>query len=114
MEGIQNDVSLWTRAEETIGHLGMYNSTGLHLHEIRHIGQSIKAGGLSLNSNGQLLNAAKDKSQARDFEVEAYQAGYSYDGQYPGGASSLNDINEVSLMDIKFPDGTPVYEEIKD
>src|SRR6218665_402600 len=25
MEGIQNDVSLWTQAEETIGHQGMYN-----------------------------------------------------------------------------------------
>jgi len=89
------------------------SNTGLHLHEMRHVGQSIQAGGIKFNSKGQLLNPARTKEGGRINEVNAYQVGYSYDGQYPVPASSLKDINQTSLMDIKFPDGTPVYEKLK-
>jgi hypothetical protein len=90
------------------------SNTGLHLHEIRHIGQSMEQGGTKFNSSGQLLLAGANKEEGRKNEVEAYKVGYSYDGQYPGGASSLKDINQKSLMDIKFPDGSSVYEKLKD
>lgn len=91
------------------------SSTGLHLHEIRHVGQSIQAGGVKFNSSGQLLNSARNKADGRENEVNAYQTGYSYDGQYAPGVSagSLKDINGQTLMDIKLSDGTPVYEKLK-
>jgi RHS repeat-associated protein len=89
-------------------------NTGLHLHEIRHVGQSIEAGGVRFNSKGELLNSASTKAGGRNNEINAYQVGYSYDGQYPVPANSLKDINAKSLMEIKREDGTPVYEKLKD
>jgi RHS repeat-associated protein len=90
------------------------SNTGLHIHEIRHVGQSIEAGGVKFNKNGQLLNAAKTIEGGRNNEVNAYQVQYSFDGSYPAGASSLKDINGKTLMDIKREDGTSVYEALKD
>ena len=90
------------------------SNTGLHLHEIRHVGQSIDAGGVKFNKNGQLLNAATTNEGARNNEVNAYQVEYSYDYSYPAGASSLKDINGNTLMNIKKDDGTSVYEQLKD
>jgi hypothetical protein len=89
------------------------SNTGLHLHEIRHIGQSIGAGGVRFNSNGQLLNSATTKADGRNNEINAYQAQYSYDGSYPASAGSLKDINAKSLMEIKKDDGTPVYQQLQ-
>jgi len=90
------------------------SSTGIYIHEIRHIGQSIEAGGLKFNKAGKLLNAATTYHQGRLNEVEAYQVQYSYDGSYPApsGASSLRDINEKSLMKIKLSNGDPVYKNL--
>jgi len=34
------------------------SNTGLHIHEIRHVGQSIEGGGVNFNKNGRLLNSA--------------------------------------------------------
>ncbi|WP_433632489.1 DUF6443 domain-containing protein [Chryseobacterium cucumeris] len=82
------------------------SDTSLHLHESRHVGQGYEAGGLRFNKNGQLLNPAitKDKqdyAKGRALEVEAYKVGFSYDeSSYPVSASSLNDINETTLMQI--------------
>jgi uncharacterized protein YoxC len=90
------------------------SNTGLHLHEIRHVGQSIEAGGVKFNKSGQLLNAATTLEGARNNEVNAYQVQYSYDNSYPANASSLKDINPTSLMKIKSPDGIVVYEKLKD
>jgi RHS repeat-associated protein len=90
------------------------SNTGLHIHEIRHVGQSIEAGGVMFNKDGRLLNAATTLRQARQFEVEAYQVQYSYDGSYPAGASSLKDINEKSLMQIKLQNGGKVYKDLED
>ena len=89
------------------------SNTGIHLHEIRHVGQSIEAGGLRFNSDGQLLNSATTIVGGYANEVEAYKVGYSYDGQYPVSAGSLKDINQKSLMDIKFEDGKSVYNRQK-
>ena len=89
------------------------SNTGLHIHEIRHVGQSIEAGGVKFNSNGQLLNAAKvfngDYSKVYKNEVNAYQVQYSFDGSYPTGVSSLKDINTKSLRDIKDDNGNYIY-----
>ena len=85
------------------------SNTGLHLHEIRHIGQSIDAGDVKFNSNGQLLNSAKTYEGGIQNEVNAYQIQYSFDGSYPAGASSLNDINSTTLFNIKGENGEPIY-----
>lgn len=90
------------------------SNTGLHIHEIRHVGQSIEAGGVRFNKNGRLLNSATTLLGARLNEVNAYQTQYSFDGSYPAGASSLKDINEKSLMQIKMEGGTKVYKNLKD
>jgi hypothetical protein len=90
------------------------SNTGLHLHEIRHVGQSIAVGGVKFNKDGRLLNAATTLKGARNNEVNAYQVQYSFDGSYPAGASSLKDINAQSLMEIRTDDGRTVYEQLKD
>lgn len=89
------------------------SNTGLHVHEIRHVGQSIEAGGVKFNKDGKLLNAATTLEGARNNEVNAYQTQYSYDGSYPAGASSLKDINATSLMKIKTTDGRVVYKNLQ-
>ncbi len=90
------------------------SNTALHIHEIRHVGQSIEAGGVKFNKDGKLLNAATTLEGARNNEVNAYQTQYSFDGSYPAGASSLKDINGTTLMNIKTSDGKTVYEKLKD
>ncbi|MDL2231896.1 hypothetical protein LJB85_04100 [Porphyromonadaceae bacterium OttesenSCG-928-L07] len=89
------------------------SNTGLHIHEIRHVGQSIEAGGVRFNKDGKLLNAATTLRGARKNEVNAYKTQYSFDGTYPAGARSLKDINETTLMNIKTSDGRIVYEKLK-
>jgi len=88
------------------------SNKGIHIHEIRHIGQSLAAGGLKFNSEGQLQNAASSFEEGRDNEVEAYKTQYSFDGSYPAGAKSLNDINSTTLMNIKTADGDIAYKDL--
>ena len=90
------------------------SNTGLYVHEIRHVGQSIKAGGVKFNKDGKLINAATSLPEARKNEINAYQTQYSFDGSYPAGASSLKDINGTSLMRIRTDDGRVVYENLED
>ena len=89
------------------------SNDGLYIHEIRHIGQSMEAGGLKFNKNGQLINPANTYKVARKNEVKAYQTQYSFDNSYPERANSLKDINEKSLMKIKKEDGTKVYQHLE-
>lgn len=77
------------------------------------MGQSIGAGGIKFK-NGRLLNSATTLQGARLNEVNAYQTQYSFDGSYPAGASSLQDINEKSLMQIKMDGGTKVYKDLEE
>src|SRR5690606_572240 len=42
--------------------------TSLHIHEIRHVGQSMEAGGMKFNEKGQLLNSATTYEGARNNE----------------------------------------------
>jgi hypothetical protein len=48
------------------------SNTGFHIHEMRHVGQSIEAGGVKFNKDGKLLNPATTKKGARNNEVNAY------------------------------------------
>ena len=89
------------------------SNQGLHIHEIRHIGQSIAAGGLRFKE-GQLLNSASTLEGRRNNEINAYQTQYSFDGTYPAGAHSLKDINHETLMNIRTPEGKEVYGNLKD
>ncbi|SMO43824.1 RHS repeat-associated core domain-containing protein [Chryseobacterium rhizoplanae] len=93
------------------------SNIALHLHEIRHVGQSYEAGKMKFNKVGQMTTPAKTFSEGRALEVEAYKTGYSYDtSSYPVPINSVNDINEKNLMDIKTSDGTQVYKalDVKD
>ena len=90
------------------------SSTGLHIHEIRHIGQSLEGGGLKFNKDGALKNAATTIEGARNNEVNAYQTQFSFDNSYPVGAASLKDINSKTLMYIRTADNKDVYEKLKD
>lgn len=90
------------------------SNTGLHIHEIRHVGQSIEAGGVKFNTNGRLLNSATTLRGARLNEVNAYQTQFSFDGSYPAGAGSLKGINEKSLMQIKIEGGAKVYKDLEE
>ena len=89
------------------------SNTGLHIHEIRHVGQSLEAGGVKFNAKGQLKNPAKTYAGARNNEVNAYQTQYSFDGSFPAGASSLKDINSRTLMDIKNDSGKVIYKALQ-
>lgn len=90
------------------------SNTGLYIHEIRHIGQSIEAGGLIFGKSGRLLNAAKvvsgDYTNVYKNEVNAYQTQYSFDGSYSAEASSLNPINIKSVKQIKDGNGSLIYD----
>ncbi len=87
---------------------------GLYIHEIRHVGQSLNAGGPKFRDDGWLLNSGKSLEDKRNNEINAYQTQYAFDGSYPGGAISLKDINSLSLLRIRTPDGKYVYENLRD
>ena len=88
------------------------SSDGLYVHEIRHIGQSLAAGGLKFSTKaetkGLLLNAG-GRNGAIGNEVEAYRAQYSFDSSYPGRAFNLNDINAASVGAILNDDFKKIY-----
>ncbi|HML59111.1 MAG TPA: RHS repeat-associated core domain-containing protein, partial [Ferruginibacter sp.] len=88
------------------------STTSMHLHEVRHVGQSMMSGGLKF-TDGYLENASRKAPGARANEIEAYKVGYSFDGDYPapGGAKKLSDINENTLWEIMI-DGVRVYEDL--
>lgn len=92
------------------------SNTGMHLHEIRHIGQSFERDGVRFDDDGYLRNPAYTKQEARNNEVEAYRVQFSYDSSYPApsGARSLKYINDRSLMDIRLPDGKRLYKALED
>jgi len=91
MEGIQNDVSLWTRAEETIGHLGMYNGniswmeTNLSkfgkqamLYKYDQLNRITKSRSLAFGNNAYVARSGEQK----------YDEDYSYDAN--GNILTLN------------------------
>ncbi|RFS21057.1 hypothetical protein DVR12_17095 [Chitinophaga silvatica] len=90
------------------------SNDGLYIHEIRHIGQSLAAGGLSFsespNTKGRLKYASVGRRQ--ELEVNAYQTQFSLDPLgYPATrrAFMLSDINIESLKSILGEDGNAAY-----
>ncbi|MCL2312659.1 MAG: RHS repeat-associated core domain-containing protein, partial [Firmicutes bacterium] len=76
------------------------------IHEITHIRQSLKAGGLKFGTKGaeknKLLNAGTGISPFRRSynEVEAYQMQHSFNGSFRG-ARFLNEINYNSVGNMR-------------
>ncbi|NME72564.1 RHS repeat domain-containing protein [Flammeovirga aprica] len=99
------------------------SNDGLHIHEIRHVVQSLKSGGLRFKGN-KLLNAANIKSpyykaETRNNEVNAYRTQYAFDGSFPvSGTGSLKDINETTLLRIegvnKNGEKVKIYKNLED
>lgn len=92
------------------------STDGLYIHEIRHIAQGLANGGMRFSTNpatlGRLLNAGVNAVQKAAFEVDSYRVQFSFDrNSYPapGGARSLDDINETTLRTIIGDNGQPLY-----
>ena len=101
-----------------------YSTTSTAIHEITHIRQSLKAGGLQFE-DGKLINAVghyKEGTSKLDHykyysanEVEAYQKQYSYDRSFPGirDGYGVSGINVHSVGNIMHND-KPLYKKIQD
>lgn len=110
------------------GRIGIESSSNAFaLHEIRHVVQSLDAGGL-IFENGLLRNAAGNNPYDKTIyktpeefynafshnEIEAYQVQFSMDHSFPGhGVQFVSDISVHTVGTIHYPNGTPVYKHIK-
>jgi RHS repeat-associated protein len=72
---------------------------GLAVHEIKHVSQSLNAGGLNFN-NGILQNAGTSNEKRGLNEVDAYKAQFSLNGFFPG-VNGMWSPNEITLPLIK-------------
>jgi hypothetical protein len=83
---------------------------GLAVHEIKHVGQSLKAGGLYFN-NGVLQNAGTSNEKRGLNEVDAYKAQFSLNGHFPGvnGMWSPNEITLPLIKAMKDKEGKLMY-----
>lgn len=84
------------------------SSTALHIHEIRHVGQSIKAGGLRFWNN-KLLNSGSTTQEKTDMEIDAYKTQFAFSDSDFEGIRFIKDINEDWLRSIKYTNGDYVY-----
>lgn len=93
------------------------SNDGLYVHEIRHVGQALSNGGLRFSTNAnsfgiQVNPGSPDRARSNAFEVDAYQAQFSFDrSSFPtsGGARVLSDINITSLRTITGDSGGIIY-----
>ena len=97
------------------------SSDALAIHEITHVRQSLKAGGLKFKQTRELINAGtgaktrfKQYEQISANEVEAYQMQYSFDESFPLPIHHIREINVHSVGNIRTPEGKLVYEKIHD
>ena len=91
-------------------------TTGLIVHEIKHIAQSLDAGGLNFETGSNKLQYYAPSVQAEvNAEMGAYQAQFSYNGYFPGGVSfwNPNEITPEMIGNINRSDGTAKYPRIK-
>lgn len=101
------------------------SSDGISLHEIRHVAQSLLAGGLEFNKEGFLKNAALNNGAEKRKgiqlfeaialqEIEAYKVQFSMEGVFPiSGVNTLGGINIDSVGSITDEKGVFVYPAIK-
>lgn len=93
----------------------------LSIHEITHVRQAMKAGGLEFTSNGQLKNpGTREKSQIEKYqsisnaEVEAYQKQFSFQPEsMPNRVSSIFMIDVHYVGSITYLNGKYGYPEIR-
>ncbi len=91
--------------------VGIAASTdGLYVHEIRHIGQNLSAGGLKF-INGRLINPGGSLGHNMANEMDAYRSQYALDGTFPGHTSDINGITGTSVYGIRDDSGTAVYQQ---
>ena len=89
------------------------SSNAVSIHEITHIRQSLKAGGLRF-LDGKLRNAGTDIDNFSQMEIDAYKQQYSYDESFPGSlrGKGLQGIDVFSVGSIKNDAGEYVYRAI--
>ena len=96
------------------------SSDALAIHEITHVRQSLKAGGLQFSPDNLLYNAGRnapfDKRYAEmsGMEIEAYRMQYSFDKSFPLPINHIREINVHSVGNIRDEVGQLVYEYIHD
>ncbi len=94
----------------------------LSIHEITHVIQSIEAGRLDFNSNGELKNSGVTEKSAHATvkkiaanEVEAYKSQYSFNpSSLPKNVSNINKIDIHYVVSLRDRNGNIVYPIIKD
>jgi len=91
--------------------VGIVASTdGLYVHEIRHIGQNLSAGGLKF-TGGRLINPGGSLGRNMINEMDAYRAQYALDGTFPGHTADINGITGDTVYGIRDDSGTAVYQQ---
>jgi RHS repeat-associated protein len=88
------------------------STVAVQLHEIRHIGQSFEAGGMIFSKGNRMILPTIYKSKGTEYELDGYRIQFAYDGSYPGGASSMKDINPNTLYNIRDQYGNLVYKHL--
>jgi hypothetical protein len=94
------------------------SSDAMSIHEIAHVRQSLKNGGLQFSDEGLLHNVgifAPTRDMAKmvsEMEIEAYRIQYSYDRTFPENSNSLQGIDVHSVGGIVDTNGKHVYEVI--
>lgn len=92
------------------------------IHEITHIRQSLKKGGLFFNSRGELRNPGFENDSkanheiiaAGNYEIEAYQAQYSLDFRsLPQSVGNIDNIDLFYVGNIMY-DGIVGYKWLQD
>lgn len=83
---------------------------GLAVHEIKHVRQSLNAGGLNFN-DGVLQNAGTSNQERGMNEVNAYKAQFSLNGFFPRvkGMWSPNEITLPLIKGMKDSNGNLLY-----
>ncbi len=83
------------------------------IHEITHIRQSLKKGGLFFNNKGELRNPGfvhdsgdyREIKDAAENETEAYRSQYSLDlRSMPNAVSDINQIDQFYIANIRYDD----------
>lgn len=98
------------------------SQNAISIHEITHVRQSIKAGGLEFNSEGMLKNSGTiEKGNINKYkkiseaEVEAYSMQYAYDpDSMPKKVSNINAIDIHYVGSLKDNSGRDAYPVIRD
>ena len=104
--GTHGDVTKGSNSKVTIN----APTDGLALHEIKHITQSEKAGGLKF-ANGKLQNAGQTRQERINNEIQGYHSQFSLNGYIPGAGPiwSPLKITPTMIINMKDSNGNILY-----